>query len=136
MPIASDPPVLPLATLDAITGDENLLVLALQPGDESFDCGGVIAQSCRRGRQPFVMVLHDGSASNPGSNAWPPDRTARVREQETREAVRRLGLRPERLLMAGLFDGPTPDEGPVFEAIIRAASLVMWARDCNLILAP
>jgi len=139
MPTASDPPPLsgmfPEASLGAITGDENLLVLVLQPGDESIDCGGLIAQACRRGRQPFVMVLHDGSASHPGSNAWPPDRIAAERERETREAVRRLGLRPERLLMAGLFDGPTPAEGPVFEAIIRAVSLVMWARDCNLLLA-
>lgn len=133
MPTASD---LPEAGLGAITGEENALVLALQPGDESLDCGGLIALSCRRGRQPFVMVLHDGSASRPGSNACPPDRLAALRERETREAVRLLGLRPERLLMAGLFDGPTPESGPVFEAIVRAVSLVMWARDCNLILAP
>ena len=133
MPTASD---LPEAGLGAITGEENALILALQPGEESLDCGGLIALSCRRGRQPFVMVLHDGSASHPGSNAWPPDRLAVLRERETREAVRRLGLRPERLLMAGLFDGPTPEEGPVFEAIVRAVSLVTWARDLNLILAP
>lgn len=127
---------LPEAGLGAITGDENILVLAMQPGDESLDCGGLIALSCRRGRQPFVMVLHDGSGSHPNSTAWPPERLAAERERETREAVRRLGLRPERLLMAGLFDGPTPAEGPVFEAILRAVSLVMWARDCNLIVAP
>ncbi|WP_161993469.1 PIG-L deacetylase family protein [Muricoccus nepalensis] len=127
---------LPEAGLDAITGDENILVLALQPGDESLDCGGLIALSCRRGRQPFVMVLHDGSGSHPGSAAWPPDRLAAERERETREAVRRLGLRPERLLMAGLFDGPTPEAGPVFEAVVNAVSLVTWARDCNLVVAP
>ncbi|WP_198381158.1 PIG-L deacetylase family protein [Roseomonas sp. KE2513] len=133
MPTASD---LPEADLGTIIGEENALVLALQPGEESLDCGGLIALSCRRGRQPFVMVLHDGSAFHPGSDAWPPDRLAALREQETREAVRRLGLRPERLLMAGLFDGETPGEGPVFEAIVRAVSLVTWARDLNLILAP
>ncbi|SHI33178.1 N-acetylglucosaminyl deacetylase, LmbE family [Roseomonas rosea] len=134
---APDPfAALPEAALATVTGEENLLILALQPGDESLDCGGLIAEACRRGRPPFVMVLHDGSASHPGSRAFPPERIAALRERETREAVHRLGLRPERLLMAGLFDGPTPEEGPVFEAIIRAVRLVMWARDCNLILAP
>ena len=139
-PRASDPRASgqhrPIADLATITGEENLLVLALQPGDESLDCGGLIARSCGRGRQPFVMVLHDGSASHPASREWPPGRIAAERERETREAVRRLGLRPERLLMAGLFDGETPAEGPVFEAVIRAVSLVMWARDCGLLVAP
>ncbi|MBP0491180.1 PIG-L deacetylase family protein [Pararoseomonas indoligenes] len=129
-------PAPPPAGLLEITGGENALVLALQPGDESLDCGGFIAESCRRGRPPFVMVLQDGSASHPGSNLFPPDRIAAIREGETREAVRRLGLRADRLLMAGLIDGPLPDEGPVFEAAVRGITLVMWARDCNLLLAP
>ncbi|WP_338661165.1 PIG-L family deacetylase [Pararoseomonas sp. SCSIO 73927] len=129
-------PAPPLAGLLEITGGENALVLALQPGDESLDCGGFIAESCRRGRPPFVMVLQDGSASHPGSNLFPPDRIAAIRERETRAAVRRLGLRADRLLMAGLIDGPLPTEGPVFEGAVRGIALVMWARDCNLILAP
>ncbi|MCR0981996.1 PIG-L deacetylase family protein [Roseomonas populi] len=135
-PGMTDPAAPPLAGLLEITGGENALVLALQPGDESLDCGGFIAESCQRGRPPFVMVLQDGSASHPGSNIFPPDRIAAIREGETREAVRRLGLRADRLLMAGLIDGPVPAEGPVFEAAVRGITLVMWARDCNLILAP
>jgi LmbE family N-acetylglucosaminyl deacetylase len=135
--IAPDPlEALPLTSLAAATGGENMLVLVRQPGDESLDAGGLIAEACRRGRPPFVMVLHDGCTSRPWPDAFPPERAAALRERETREAVHRLGLRPDRLLMAGLFDGLTPESGPVFEAVVRAVTLVMWARDCNLILAP
>jgi LmbE family N-acetylglucosaminyl deacetylase len=127
---------LPFASWETITGNENLLILAPHPGDESLFCGGLIARSCRRGRPPFVMVLTDGSASHPQSNAYSSDRLAALHEQETRAAVRRLGLPANRLLMAGLFDGTVPHEGKLFDALVQGVTLVMWARDCNIICAP
>jgi hypothetical protein len=42
----------------------------------------------------------------------------------------------DRLLMVGLFDGTIPGDGPVFDAVVKAVTLVMWARDCNVICAP
>ncbi len=128
----SDAP--PFAGLDTITGGENLLILVAAPGDETLACGGLIAALCRRGRAPFVMVLGDGTeaqAADPAS-----DETARRLDRETREAVRALGLPPERLLLAGVYGGAIPDAGPLFEAVVRAVTLVMWARDCNVICAP
>lgn len=126
---------IPATPLQAITGNETLLVLAAHPGDESALCGGLIAQSCRRGRPPFVMVLGDGSASDP--IAPDPAALAQRHERETRAAAACLGLPPGRLLMVGLFDpalaAPSP---PVFDAIVRAVALVMWARDCNAVCAP
>jgi LmbE family N-acetylglucosaminyl deacetylase len=127
---------LPFASWEAITGSENLLILASHPGDESLFCGGLIARSCRRGRPPFVMVLTDGSASHPPSNAYSPDRLAALHERETRAAVKCLGLPANRLLMAGLFDGTIPREGKLFDALVEGVMLVMWARDCNVICAP
>jgi LmbE family N-acetylglucosaminyl deacetylase len=61
---------------------------------------------------------------------------AALHERETRVAARCLGLPSGRLLMTGLFDGTIPDSGPVFDAVVRAVVLVMWARDCNVICAP
>ena len=122
----------PYSTLEAITGDENLFILAPQPGDESLLAGGLIAQCCRRGRPPFVMVVHDGSTSAPGD----PGGIARRHERETRAAVGHLGLPGERLLMAGLYDGADLSPGTVFDAVVRAVALVMWARDCNVVCAP
>ncbi len=123
-------------TLEAITGNENLLILAPRPGDESFRCGGLIATLCRRGRPPFVMVLQDGTHSHPNSVHFPPDRLANQHDRETRAAVQALGLPDGRLLMAGVYDGRLPSAGAGFGAVVRAVTLVMWARDCNVICAP
>lgn len=127
---------LPSTPLAEITGNENLMILVPGPGEESLRCGGLIAESCRRGRPPFVMVLGDGTRSHPNSAAYPPNRLANLHDRETRAAVQHLGLLNERLLMAGLYDGTIPGSGPVFEAVVRAVTLVMWARDCNVICAP
>lgn len=126
----------PFASLLDVTGGENLMLLVASPGDESLWCGGLIAESCRRGRPPFVMVLQDGTSSHAASAAYPPDRLANLHERETREAVACLGLPHERLLMAGVFDGDLPGDGPGFDAVVRAVTLVMWARDCNIVCAP
>jgi LmbE family N-acetylglucosaminyl deacetylase len=126
---------LPIASAGAITGGDNLLLLVPHPGDESLCCGGLIAELCQRGRPPFVMVLDDGSAS-PGSTQQAPEERARQHERETRTAVQLLGLPANRLLMVGLFEGTIPSDGPVFDAVVRAVALVMWARDCNIICAP
>lgn len=129
-------PAPPYASLQAITGGENLMILVPTPGDESVWCGGLIAESCRRGRPPFVMVLGDGTSSHPRSAAYPPDRLANLHDRETRAAVACLGLPHERLLMAGVYDGSIPAAGPGFDAVVRAVTLVMWARDCNVVCAP
>jgi len=136
MTAALPQPALPYASLQAITGGENLLVLVPAPGDESVWCGGLIAESCRRGRPPFVMVLGDGTLSHPHSAAYPPDRLANLHDRETRAAAACLGLPRERLLMAGIHDGHISAGGPGFDAVVRAVTLVMWARDCNVICAP
>jgi LmbE family N-acetylglucosaminyl deacetylase len=126
---------MPTVPWETITGNENLLILAARPGDESLIFGGLIARCCRRGRPPFVVVLTDGSAMPAGSNAMSPDQRAARHERETRAAARHLGLPANRLLMAGLLDGAEPREGPAFDALVDGIRLIMWARDCNVICA-
>lgn len=122
-------------SLQAVTGDENVLVLVPGPGAESRSCGGLIAESCRRGRPPFVMVLGDGTGLHPRPADCPPDELANLRDRETRAAVGCLGLPRERLLMAGVYDGQIPAEGAGFDAVVGGVTTVMWARDCNVICA-
>ena len=74
---------------------------------------------------------HRGAGGGPGLR-----RGGQALGPGTREAVRALGLPPERLLLAGVYGGAIPDAGPLFEAVVRAVTLVMWARDCNVICAP
>lgn len=121
--------------LQAVTGNENVLILVPAPGAESRSCGGLIAESCRRGRPPFVMVLGDGTGLHPRPAGCPPDQLANLRDRETRAAVACLGLPRERLLMAGVYDGQIPAEGAGFDAVVRGVTTVMWARDCNVISA-
>ncbi len=109
---------------------------AARPGDESLACGGLISRCCRRGRDPFVVVLTDGSTMSALPDFRSPDDLATLHERETRTAVQCLGLPARRLLMAGLFDGTIPADGPAFDAVVRGIMLVMWARDCNVICAP
>ncbi len=116
---------MPTASWETITGQENLMILAPRPGDESLHCGGLIARSCRRGRPPYVVVLTDGATVSDPS-----------REAATRAATRALGLPANRLLLAGLFYNTLPTQGPAFDAIVHGITTVMWARDCNIICAP
>ncbi len=116
---------MPTACWETLTGSENLLILAPRPGDESRHCGGLIAQCCRRGRPPFVVVLTDGVSA-----------ADRSHEADIRAATRALGLPAGRLLIAGLFCDALPAEGPAFDAIVHGLTMIMWARDCNVVCAP
>jgi LmbE family N-acetylglucosaminyl deacetylase len=127
---------LPLGSVETIVGDENLLILVPHPGDESVFCGGLIARLCRRGWPPFVMVLTDGSASDGLNNEAARARLANQRRRETQEALRLLGLPAHRLLMAGLFERSLTADGAPFERLVEGVTMVMWARDCNVICAP
>ena len=115
---------------ETLAGNENMLILAACPGDECVGCGGLIAQSCRRGRPPFVLVLTDGCESGPD------DGLAMLLEQRTRAAAKCLGLPSGRLLMAGLRSGAVPAQGRDFESVVHGVTMIMWARDCNIICAP
>ena len=118
-----------------LAGEETLLVLATRPGDESLFCGGLIAESCRRGRPPIVAILTDGHslALNPKRDA---SATANIREQQIRRAVGHLGLPHDNLLIFGLYDGTVPEDGAFYEAIVEAVKFLMWRRDCNVLCAP
>jgi LmbE family N-acetylglucosaminyl deacetylase len=115
---------------------ENLLILAANPGDQTLFCAGLIAGCCARGRPPFVMVLADGQEEAPGCSPEEANDQANRRANDMVAGLARLGLPAARVLLAGLTCGKVPREGPVFAAAVRAVRLVMWARDCNAIVAP
>jgi LmbE family N-acetylglucosaminyl deacetylase len=119
-----------------VAGGQNLLVLAAEPGDESRYCAGLITQACRRGRPPFIAVLTDGSSAViAGSNAG-PDAVAAQLERASRAAIAGLGVPADWFLMLGLLDGTAPMAGRKFEAVVAAVALIMWRRDCNVLVAP
>ena len=137
--LCSEPGSGRLAGWREIFGDENVLVLATHPGDETALFGGFIARACAAGRPPFVAVLTDGSGGGGGPAQAGAQAGAQAvamrRERETRAAVARLGLDAERLLFVGLFDGSVPTGGGLWDAVVAAIDLVMWRNDCHVLCA-
>ncbi len=118
--------------VQTLSGGENVLILSPSPGDETLWCSGLIAESCRRGRPPYMMILTDGLSERTSDE----DRQQRMAEEKieaVRSAAAILGLAPDRLLFAGLFAGTIPTRGPAFQAIVDALTLVSWREDCNAI---
>ena len=109
--------------MDTLLTSETLLVLAERPGAVLHGCGALIAQLCRAGRPPFVVVLTDGPVLDAAADG-------RVRDE-----LASLGLDAGRLLMAGLA-GAVPESGQVFDALVQAVCFVAWRHDCNVVLAP
>ena len=112
---------LPASDLGAETGGAPLLVLAPHPDDETLGCGGLIARAVASGQEVRVLVLTDGTKSHPNSAAYPAARLQRLREAESREAARALGLDPAHVAFLGLPDAHLPQHGP---AATRAADAV------------
>lgn len=86
-----------------LAGKEKLIVLAPHPDDETLGCGGLLSLAFA-GAGAHVICLTDGSASHPGSNAWPPIRLAKERRRELTEAIAILGGSADDLTWLGLPD--------------------------------
>jgi len=109
-------PIRPLA--EAVHGP--LLILAPHPDDETLGCGGLIATACAAGMPVHVLVLTDGTGSHPNSRTYPARRLRQIREAESREAARHLGLEPACVSFLGLPDRRAPQRGPEAQRAARA----------------
>lgn len=121
---------LPFATLDRIvTG--RLMVLAPHPDDETLGCGGLIAESCRLGRRPIVVILSDGAASHPGSKTHPPEVLASIRAAEVHDALAILGVPAEDVRLLGLKDTQVPRTGEGFGASVEMIARLAREAGCQ-----
>jgi LmbE family N-acetylglucosaminyl deacetylase len=127
---------LPIADLDCIAGTGSPMILAPHPDDESLGCGGLIAESCARGRPPVVVIMTDGTASHPSSLTYPPARLREVREKETTAALGALGLSSKRLYFLRLPDGGMPESGAAYDAAITKTKRIYNRHGCKTIFAP
>ena len=69
-----------------------LVVIAPHPDDDVLGCGALIARASAY-LPVRVIYLTDGAASHENSRAYPPERLRAVREDEARNALRRLGVK-------------------------------------------
>ena len=118
----TDPEHVPLLPRQALRDFGATLVIAPHPDDESLGCGGTLALLHDRGLSVRVVVVSDGSGSHPGSHRFPPEALARVRQSESREAGRCLGLGPTTTGFLGLPDGRVPT--PAAPGFAEAAALL------------
>lgn len=123
-----------VSNLRAIFDDQYVLLLAVRPGDETVRCGGFIAESCARGRPPFVCIVTDGSSD--AAEAGSPDEIAHWRAERSRAATAMLDLPDERLLLFGLYDDSVPQGEALFERLVGAVANIARRYDCNVLCAP
>lgn len=88
-----------------LTGIRDAVVVAPHSDDETIGAHGLIAALVRRGARVRVIVVTDGAASHPSSPRWPRTRLVRARRDESRRAMRRLGVGAGDIACLGLPDG-------------------------------
>jgi LmbE family N-acetylglucosaminyl deacetylase len=119
---------LPAGDRHWITGGRPILIVAPHPDDETFGCGGLIAEACAHGEAVHIAVLTDGTRSHPNSPSYPPPRLKALREQEARAAAAVLGVPDGRLHFFGLRDGAAPHGGAEFDSVVdRLIALIRSA---------
>jgi hypothetical protein len=81
-----------------------ILIIAPHPDDETIGCGAVIAQSVAEGRKVHVIIVTDGRASAKSVRISSDD-LARIRREETLQAIEKLGLSKDNLFFLSYPDG-------------------------------
>jgi LmbE family N-acetylglucosaminyl deacetylase len=95
---------------------ERVLVVTAHPDDPEFGAGGTVAKLVKEGREVTYVVVTNGNKGS-GDRAMTPERLARIREEEQRNAARTLGV--ERVQFLGYPDGELEDTRDLRRDITR-----------------
>lgn len=119
----TEPSTLPWRSIEDIAAD-SVLVVAPHPDDETLGCGGAIALLRDGGVNVRVLVVSDGTKSHPNSRKYPAPALKALRESETRDAMKLLGV--DEIYFLGLRDGgiPMQDEPEARQAIARCQAIL------------
>jgi LmbE family N-acetylglucosaminyl deacetylase len=85
---------------------ERALVVTAHPDDSEFGAAGTIAKLVRDGCEVTYVIVTNGNKGS-SDRTMTPDRLARIREEEQRNAARTLGV--ERVQFLGYEDGEVED---------------------------
>jgi LmbE family N-acetylglucosaminyl deacetylase len=85
---------------------ERALVVTAHPDDAEFGAAGTIAKLVRDGCEVAYVIVTNGNKGS-GDRTMTPERLARIREEEQRNAARVLGV--ERVRFLGYDDGEVED---------------------------
>ncbi len=85
---------------------ERVLVVTAHPDDAEFSAGGTVGKLAKEGREVTYVVVTNGNKGS-SDRAMTPERLARIREEEQRNAARTLGV--ARVAFLGYEDGEVDD---------------------------
>src|SRR5213595_315837 len=78
------------------------MVVTAHPDDSEFGAGGTVAKMVKEGREVTYVIVTNGNKGS-SDRSMTPERLARIREEEQRNAARTLGV--ERVEVLGYPDG-------------------------------
>src|SRR5213080_184754 len=85
---------------------ERVMVITAHPDDSEFGAGGTVAKHAKDGREVTYVIATNGNKGS-SDRTMTPERLARTRETEQRNAARVLGV--ERVEFLGYEDGEVED---------------------------
>lgn len=85
---------------------ERVMVVTAHPDDSEFGAGGTVARMVKEGREVTYVIVTNGNKGS-GDRSMTPERLARIREEEQRNAARTLGV--ARVEFLGYDDGEVED---------------------------
>jgi LmbE family N-acetylglucosaminyl deacetylase len=89
-----------------MAGIERVMVVTAHPDDPEFGAAGTVAKFVREGREVSYVIATNGNKGS-SDRTMAPERLARIREEEQRNAARVLGV--ERVGFLGYEDGEVED---------------------------
>src|SRR5215510_11441739 len=72
-------------------GIERVMVVTAHPDDAEFGAGGTVGKLVREGKQVTYCILTNGNKGS-SDRTMTPERLAKIREEEQRNAARVLGV--------------------------------------------
>src|SRR5947207_13385062 len=82
------------------------MVVTAHPDDSEFGAGGTVAKLAKEGCEVVYVIVTNGNKGS-SDRSMTPERLARIREEEQRNAARTLGV--ERVAFLGYADGEVED---------------------------
>ena len=129
---------LPLYSVDdAFLDCRSAVVVAPHPDDETLGCGGAIALLTQRDIMVHILVISDGTQSHPNSKSHPFNILRLLREAETKEAVRRLGVPSAQLTFLRWPDTAVPHpKSDLFEQAVSECHQHLKQHSPDVIFVP
>ncbi len=110
---------------------ERVMVVTAHPDDSEFGAGGTIAKMVKEGREATYLIVTNGNKGS-SDRSMTPERLARIREAEQRNAARTLGV--ERVVFLGYPDGEVEDTRDLRRDVSR--EIRAWRPDLVICQSP